>query len=297
MNLRQFTALIGSRSAILRLLLAAVLAFSSMKLKASNEEASAATIMHPKDNAEMILIPAGSFKMGCDSGWQIEGPEHAVDLPAFYMDRFEVSIDQFRRFVDSGAYQDMKYWKSEQARMMIERFGDHPFEWDEILKLDGRTAMCNVSFYEASAYCQWAGKELPTAAQWEKAARGSDGRKYPWGVAWIPENASAASVQSFDGGNAIFSPWPGLATGHPEGRSIYGIEQMSGNVWEWTKDEFKPYPGNEKPHLFYPPLIREMRGGSWNLDPKFATTTFRNFNEEMSRNRAFGFRCVCEEKP
>jgi len=233
-------------------------------------------------NVEMVLIPAGNFTMGSNEGYIDEKPVHSVYLDSYYIDKYEVTnglyevcvqLNICRRPIDVSSYQRLSY------------FG-HP--------LFVRYPVINVTFEMARAYCEdWRGARLPTEAEWEKAARGTDNSTYPWGEEIGCEYANyrdsacervrdTASVTSFE-----------------RGVSDYGVYNMSGNVWEWVKDWYSPAyylnsptenptgPKNAVVGIYY-----IKRGGSFQKDGKMATTTNREKNDPTNYGSDLGFRCV-----
>lgn len=249
----------------------------------------------------MVVVPAGPFIMGDDQGWNEAQPRHQVDLPQFYIDKYEVSIDQFRKFVAAGGYEYDRYWESAPSADLVRKKELQPSHWDELMRLPGDLPVCYVRYSDAAAYCKWAGKHLPSAAQWEKAARGTDGRRYPWGDNWMPGYANTITREMYDSGQETSAHWPMSVMAFPEGESPYGARQMSGNVWEWVSGGMDFYPDNPKPYKYYPfsafVFFPELRGGSWTMDERFCTVTFRNFNYEDLEIRTYGFRCACETIP
>ncbi len=211
----------------------------------------------------MILIPAGPFSMGIDKlppdtpwGQEDAKPKQEISLPAFYIDRTEVSYGDYKKI-------------------------------DPNLKIPGRTEsfpVTDVTWFEADHYCRAIGKRLPTEAEWEKAARGTDGRPYPWGDGFDPKKTNVGSA-----------PMPVGST--PEDRSPYGVLDMAGNVSEWTDSWYQPYPGNKHPSTDYGLIQKVVRGGSFNVnrhyvDEMFAQTTFRNYNRPDVAGPDNGFRCA-----
>jgi len=233
----------------------------------------------------MVLVPAGAFTMGSD-GKAIdedasERPVHTVNLPAFRIDRNEVTTAEFCRFLNTA-----KTTQDAQGHAFL---GPEPYrpialvagQW---VPIPGREAfpVTAVTWYGAAAYAAWAGKRLPTEAEWEKAARGSDGRKFPWGA-------------SMDYGRMRFGQDSiGPVGTKPEGASPYGCLDMAGNVWEWTSSAFRPYPyvagdGREDPALSE---RRVARGGSWTGEPHIAHAAYRFRPFPDFAHAYLGFRCV-----
>jgi ribose transport system permease protein len=219
----------------------------------------------------MIEIPAGPFTMGSDTGKEDEAPAHQVDLPAFQIDKFEVTNADFAQFVQATGYQTdaEQEGRSKNWQSAVEDKDNHPVVF--------------VSWNDASVYCEWVSKRLPTEAEWEKAARGTDGRTYPWGNDWDPAKANVketglrgtASVGSFGGG-----------------ASPYGVEDMAGNVWEWTADWYEAYPGSDYQSDYFGQRFKVLRGGGWFETAESVRTTARNANSEIAANDDIGFRCA-----
>jgi iron(II)-dependent oxidoreductase len=230
----------------------------------------------------MATVPAGWFLMGSDpkvdraAGPQ-ELPQHRVYLDAFEIDKYEVSNVDYLRFVLATGMDWPQFWRESP---FPEKAALHP--------------VINVTWHEADAYCRWAGKRLPTEAEWEKAARGEDGRVFPWGdepAGWIKSNiAHSGSKRGFK--------YPPLANvnRYDRGVSPYGIYQMAGNVSEWVADWFAPeyYRRGENQNPTGPESgdIKVFRGGSWNEDPEVARSAGRNGGEPNRRSYLTGFRCA-----
>lgn len=220
---------------------------------------------------DMVVVPAGPFTMGSDGWWPKSQPAHKVDLNAFYIDKYEVTNQKYRAFVDATKRTPPENWTDGK---IPPGKSHHPVVF--------------VSWYDADAYCKWAGKRLPTEAEWEKAARGTDGRTFPWGNKFAKEKGNTPQyghgdtmpVGSFD-----------------SGKSPYGAYDMAGNAFEWVEDWFKPYPGNKHPDDNYGEKYKVVRGGSW-YDCTYykcgisAPTYNRIFFHSMTRNNNFGFRCA-----
>ncbi len=230
---------------------------------------------------EMVLIPAGPFIRGTDHRLPDEGPQHVVDLPAFWIDRYEVTNLQYKKFIDATGRRSPKHFRN---RTFPEGKADHPVTY--------------VSWDDAKAYCEWAGKRLPTDAEWEKAARGTDGREYPWGDEFDIEKANMplrwAELGQFGDTTPV-----GAFEG---GVSPYGVYDMTGNVWEWTASWYQPYPGNTTPSESYGTRYKTLKGGSW-FDCSFykcgisAPVYNRSFFAKRTRNDSFGFRCAKDAEP
>jgi len=170
----------------------------------------------------MVYVPAGEFIMGSDEGDSDEQPVHTVYLDAFYIDKYEVTNAQYRRCVEAGAYS----LPHSTDRYTDPNYAEYPVVY--------------VDWYQAEAYCRWAGKRLPTEAEWEKAARGTEGRIWPWGNAFDGSKVNSCDKNcpydyndaSVDDGYADTAP----VGSYPAGASPCGALDMAGNVWEWVAD-------------------------------------------------------------
>lgn len=236
---------------------------------------------------DMIVIAAGAFTMGSDRGPADERPQHVVTLSAFAIDRVPVTNARFAAFlgvVGPRNPQGERLYDVDDPDARIHRRDD---QW---LVQPGyeHHPVVEVSWAGARDYCAWLGKRLPTEAEWEKAARGTDGRTYPWGEA--PPDATRARFAS--GWNATRP-----VDGHPAGASPYGVLDMVGNAWEWVSSAYRPYPyrpddGREDPAAG---PVRATRGGGHDASAQEITTTQRGRN--LSRNprsghHNIGFRCA-----
>ena len=202
------------------------------------------------------LIPAGEFQMGdvFNEGDSNERPVHTVYLDAFYMDAHEVTVGQYKQFVEATGHRAPD-WNRVAAYAPTD---EHPIIF--------------VSWNDAVAYCEWAGKRLPTEAEWEYAARGGlDGKRYPWGDE-APDR-SRANFNGMEGGTTPVGKY--AANG-------YGLYDMAGNVWEWCSDWY----GSG----YY--ASRVLRGGSWNYSPFYLRVANRNSNVPANTHGFFGFRCA-----
>lgn len=230
---------------------------------------------------DMILIPAGEFIMGTDKRLPDEGPRHKVTLPAYYIDRYEVTNLQYRKFSNETHRRSPSHFKN---RTFPPGKADHPVTY--------------VSWEDANAYCHWAGKRLPTDEEWEKAARGSDGRMFPWGDEFEIKNANTPlrwkKLSQFGDTTPVGA--------FPHGASPYGLMDMSGNVWEWTASWYKAYPNNKVASESYGERYKTLKGGSW-FDCSFyncgisAPVFNRAFFAKKVKNDSFGFRCAKDATP
>ncbi len=216
----------------------------------------------------MVVIPSGWFLMGQDDGPESSRPQRAVYLDAFAADRTEVTNAAFARFVAETGYQAAG--------------------WDAPLSEEhANEPVVGVVWRDADAYCRWAGKRLPTEAEWEKAARGVDGRRYPWGDAW--DAGRANTVESHHDGVLPVGSFP-------TGASPYGVLDMAGNAAEWVADYFDAGYYANAPNRNPPGpdvvLDRVLRGGSWASPPVQAQTFFRDSSHSVRPNQRVGFRCA-----
>ena len=248
----------------------------------------------------MVLIPAGSFQMGNETGETNEKPVHTLHVDAFYMDAYAVTNADYKRFIDdvpewqkdriSEQYHDGTYLAHWEGNTYPSDQADHPVVY--------------VSWYAAMAYAEWAQKRLPTEAEWEKAARGGRiGQKYPWGDA---EDATRATVQ-FWGSPPITTP---VGTYPP---NDYGLYDMVGNVWEWCLDAYdadfyinspsrNPIAGADSIDTLISEYLsvempRVLRGGGWTDDPRIPSVAVRDTSEPGWTLSLAGFRCVRDASP
>lgn len=223
----------------------------------------------------MILVPEGEFVMGTDDRLRDEKPEHVVYIKAFYIDKFEVTHEDYKKFTDSTGYPAPNNWEDNNYPVGK---GKHPVIY--------------VSWSEAKAYCSWSGKRLPREVEWEKAARGTDARIYPWGNKW-DLNKSNNPLRGHEGTMPVGS--------FENGKSPYGLYDMSGNVWEWVDDHYLPHPGSDYVSPEFGKKYRLLKGGSW-WDCMFygcgisAPTFNRSFFDASTKNDSFGFRCAADAK-
>jgi iron(II)-dependent oxidoreductase len=263
------------------------------------------------DETWQAHVPAGPFVMGTDDrtlAYDNERPAHERWVGAFRIDVVPVTNRAFVRFVEDGGYARRDCWDPVGWALRREADVAHPAQW--VRERDGswsevafgRTQpllldqpVVHVSWYEADAYARWAGKRLPTEAEWEKAAAWDLERllprRYPWGDA--PPTPDCANVDQ-----RCFAP---AAVGaYPAGASYFGCHQMLGCVWEWTASDFEPYPGFEVfPYPEYSAIhfgrgYKVLRGGSWATQALVARNTFRNWDLPQRRQIFAGFRCASD---
>jgi formylglycine-generating enzyme required for sulfatase activity len=195
------------------------------------------TLEHPRDGSPMVLVAAGPFRMGRPQSDFLaedhEKPERSVHLAAFWIDVYPVTNARFGLFLAAGGYEEAAYWSPAGWAWKGRRRVRQPRMWGEAGWDGADQPVAGVSWYEADAYARWAGRRLPTDAEWEKAARGTDGRRYPWGDDW-----PTADRANFD--NLVGRTTPvGL---YLAGVSPYGCHDMAGNVNNWTSDWYwMPY--------------------------------------------------------
>jgi len=219
----------------------------------------------------MVEIPAGPFIMGNNNGRQDEAPAHEVDVLAFEIDKFEVTNADFARFVGATGYQ------TDAEKMGLSR------TWRDAAEGKDNHPVVYVSWNDAVAYCKWVGKRLPTEAEWEKAARGTDERLYPWGNEYDSKKVNGQD-SGIRGTTAVGS--------FADGASPYGVLDMAGNVWEWTSDWYEAYPGSSYQSPYYGQQFKVLRGGGWFETADFLRTTTRNATSDTAANDDLGFRCA-----
>ena len=260
------------------------------------------------DDTERVVIPGGRFLMGTDdtsAAYDNERPQHPVEVPTFAIDRFPVSNRRYARFVEAGGYHNPEFWSDagwewrqgadlEAPQGWIRRIGG---DWlvrrfGHVVELDPTEPVQHVSFFEAEAFARFEGGRLPTEMEWEKAASwGPDAtspRVYPWGSERPGPDLANLGQQRWG---------PAPVGAYPRGGSAYGVEQLLGDVYEWTSSSFLPYPGfrafpyPEYSEVFFgDPEFRVLRGASWATSTEVARNTFRNWDYRIRRQIFAGIR-------
>jgi formylglycine-generating enzyme required for sulfatase activity len=230
----------------------------------------------PTAHAPVAMIPSSEFWMGIDGlrGLDDERPRHAVYLDAYAMDVYEVTVGRYGTFLASSGRTPPLFWET----VHLSEHADRP--------------VIGVDWEDAEAYCRWAGKRLPTEAEWEHAARGADERAYPWGDRTpTPEFANYALGARFSYSQTL------MPVGYYEkGKSPYGMYDMAGNVWEWVQDWYGAayYESRETKNPRGPNegQFKVLRGGSWSELPKYLLAYGRFKLPPSTRNSYTGFRCA-----
>jgi formylglycine-generating enzyme required for sulfatase activity len=265
----------------------------------------------------MVFVPAGEFVMGSEELGDDERPAHRVYLDDFWIDRYEVTNEQFVRFVAATGYRT----EAEDGWGWVWTGSDGSTElttgWEEVEGADWRHPrgpdssiedkmdhpVVLVSWNDADAYCRWAGKHLPSEAQWEKAARGTvnlsptgsgHGRRYAWGDEFDSAKANTKEGWKMEDGELRGDTTP-VGSFSPQGDSPYGASDMTGNVWEWVADWYDSAYYNQAPSANptgpTTGTHKVLRGGSWLFDEVYARTAFR-YNVRPDYTYDFtGFRC------
>jgi formylglycine-generating enzyme required for sulfatase activity len=230
----------------------------------------------PNPGSSRILVPAGAFTMGSNGGDKIEQPPHTVNVSAFYIDKNEVTNALYKQCVDAGSCQPPT---DPSSKTRSSYYGNPDY---------GEYPVIYVNWNMADAYCKWQGGRLPTEAEWEKAARGLDGRTFPWG-----EGVSCANANFSDCNNDTIK----VGT-YVSAKSPFGLFDMAGNVWEWVSDWYQgnyySIAGNGMSDPQGPASGQErvIRGGSWMNAGKSIRSTIRNSSDPSKSSNAVGFRCV-----
>lgn len=245
-----------------------------------------------------------------------EHPEHKVDLAAFYIDRYETSNAQYKEFVAATGHAEPFPWSQNgfnllEARLMasdletLRWIATEYFKFDidtrtvnksrllqlmrEDQQMKARLPVTDVSWHDANAYCQWAGKRLPTEAEWEKAARGVDGREFPWGNEWNTAQTNVGDDADWEGGIAPVGSYQ-------SNQSPYGVYDMAGNVWEWTADWYQPYANSDYTSEDFGEKQKVIRGGGGGVGHYSLSFFFRSAMRGSAlpntQSADVGFRCA-----
>jgi formylglycine-generating enzyme required for sulfatase activity len=239
-----------------------------------------------KDGMVQVYVSAGEFSMGLDSGWDNEKPMHTVDLGGYWIDQTEVTNAQYTLCVAAGSCMEPLDFSSQTSdRFKDSLYANHPVVF--------------VDWNQAKDYCTWAGRQLPTEAEWEKAARGTDERIYPWGSNFDGKKVNYCDINcwgnwkdiSYDDGYATTSP---VGTYQHEGASPYGALDMAGNAYEWVFDWSGLYTWGFQRNPTGPASGTEhiLRGGSWGDDIYHIRTVIRSDEPPDFRVDFIGFRCA-----
>jgi serine/threonine-protein kinase len=229
------------------------------------------SLPHPTAPDGMAYIPGGQFMMGRDDGDEYERPAHQVAVKPFFIDLDEVTNQQYQEFVNQTGHAAPEHWTRKQFPAG-----------------KGQLPVTNVNWDDANAYAKWAGKRLPTEAEWEFAARGTDGRRYPWGNDWQEGLANAGKKIYLVAGVEDLAD-----VGSHKGASPYGLLDTVGNAWEWTADEFSAYPGGQVPEQVPGVEKRVIRGGNPGSDKNAGVTLRRAYPARgLFIYYTTGFRCA-----
>ncbi|MDF0675674.1 MAG: SUMF1/EgtB/PvdO family nonheme iron enzyme [Nitrospira sp.] len=219
--------------------------------------------------ADMVKVPKGPFLYGH------EKTRETIDHD-YWIDRYPVTNKKYRAFIKAGGYKNRQYWSDDGWKWKVANSITGPAYWNDVKWNKGDHPVVGVSYYEAEAYATWAGKRLPTEQEWEKAARGEDGRQYPWGEGF-DENLCNSSQSGIGHTTPV--------TQYPNGVSPHRCYDMAGNVWEWCADR---YDGHGQ---------RAIRGGSWNYEPVYLRASARLRYSAVYRLDTIGFRLAQDIEP
>lgn len=259
----------------------------------------------------MVRVPGGEVELGTDdhsAAYDNERPRHRVALDPFWIDVHPVTNGEYLDFMEDGGYRRPELWAGEGWRHAREAGLEAPAYWrradgewmvrrmDRVTPVEPDRPVCHVTWWEADAFARWAGKRLPTEAEWEAAATWDPGAgarlRYPWGE--DPPHAGRANLDAL-----LFDTAP--VGSYPAGVSPVGCWGMIGDVWEWTATDFHAYPGYrtfpypEYSEVFFGEEYKVLRGGSWATRPGAVRATFRNWDYPIRRQIFSGIRCARSE--
>ncbi len=237
-----------------------------------------------KDGAPMILIPSGPFPMGVPKGDRDGGrdeyPRHEVLLDDYYIDKYEVTHGRYAEFVKTTEHRTPENPKYPKRTLWTDHLSESLTERPVI----------NVDWQDADAYCRWAGKRLPTEAEWEKAAKGTDDRRFPWGNV-EPTHKHLNFNQQWQGEKTLMP-----VGSYEAGKSPFGVYDMAGNVWEWVADWYDPLYYEKSP-ASNPKgpntgTYKVLRSSGWSVETPLVRLFTRVKSEPTNRNDSTGFRCA-----
>ena len=271
------------------LLLFALLFFVSFPVLAADPEKKPAPTLTGKDGAPMVIVPAGTFPMGVPmgdrDGGRDEYPRHEVYVDTFYIDKYEVTNGRYLEFVKATNHRVPQNPKNPtrnlwQGATITESLAERP--------------VINVDWFDAEAYCKWAGKRLPTEAEWEKAAKGTQDRRFPWGN--VEPTAKHLNFNQQWIGDKTLMP----VGSYEAGKSPYGAYDMAGNVWEWVSDWYDPkyYENSPAKNPKGPETgtKRVLRGSGWQNETPTVRIFTRVESDPLVRNESTGFRCAADAR-
>lgn len=281
--------------------------------------------------AEEVLVPSGPFIMGSNKVdeegkskefglvkplYLDEHPQRMIELPSFYIDKYEVSNQQYKQFVIANRYPEPFEWSQNGYNLLEDRLkatdletlrwiASEYFKFDldtrtmsksqllkamsEDRKTKDRLPVTGVTWYDANNFCRWAGKRLPKETEWEKAARGADGLEYPWGSQWSTELTNVGDNDQWEGGLAPVGSYP-------QNKSPYGVYDLAGNVWEWVDDWYQSYPGSDYASKEFGEKNKVLRGGGGGVGhyalSYFFRGAMRSYAPPNVKNNDVGFRCA-----
>jgi len=220
----------------------------------------------------MVYVPGGELMMGNEAGELQERPAHKVAVKPFFIDRNEVTCEEYAKFIAATGHRAPPDWADG-------RYTDS----------SAQRPVTGVDWDDANAYAVWAGKRLPSEQEWEFASRGTDGRRYPWGNEWRPKQANDIS----SGLNQTTN-----VGSFPSGASPFGANDLVGNAWEWTASDWIPYPGGTLPETKLPGPLKVIRGGNYSSNENSATATFRvGYSARGIEYDSSSFRCAKDLSP
>ena len=262
---------------------------------------------------ELRLVAAGEFTMGGEL-YSDEKPIHQVTLDAFFVEKYPVTCDKYDRFMAAGGYEDRQYWIEESWLWVQQVNRTRPVFWDEQKWSQPEQPVLGMTWHEALAYARWIGRRLLSEAEWEKAARGTDGRAFPWGNEFDPNlcNTSESTVKRRDmitikwiqaGGEPAQLGLPKLTLARvvpvglysPQGDSPYGVADMAGNIWEWTSSLYMPYPyrTDEGREVIEASGNRVLRGGMWSRGRSRSRCAYRYSSPPARAVYFYAYGCRC----